>query len=833
MTVLDRPNHPDALLPSSTLNPPRAISTRQILLALVFMNALPLLLLSIILLQEMMVIERKSVRDALMTSVVTMADLVDNEIDTHMAIARTLAESTALKTGDLPAFQQQARRAVEAVPGAWLGVSDISGRLVTSTLMHSEEAPPMRGSPETMARAWKSGTPQISDMFDDPVSKQRNALIEVPVFKGGAPAYSIVMGLMPNRFLALLTGKFGKDATVAIIDREHMFVARIPDHENKVGSLASASWRQAVGQSAKGLVENTTLEGIVSLTAYAPTREGWTVGISYPLAMLDASVGRVFQRMMIIGSVLLALSLLLGYFVARHIGLAMADLATVAEQVGRGEVITPKPLLIREAAAVQNTLSLSAMELARQKTALEASNNTFKKLVENSPFGIYVVDADFRLVLVGAGAQKVFEHIHPLIGRNFAEVLRCVWEEPFASEAIALFRRTLETGDPYRAPPTVKPRKDQGTTESYDWMIERLALPDGRPGVVCHFYDLSERERYETALRESEARFRSTFENAAVGVAHVALDGSIRQHNGRLAQILGYAVEEISSISVRELIHPDDLHVDAELLSELQSGRRENYAVDKRCVRKDGTLIWCGITISLQRDAQGEPQYFIAIVRDITERRAAQNHQRFLLRELAHRSKNQLAVLQAMAGQTARNSRSMDEFLTKFSQRIQGLAVATDVLVAQDWAGAPMNDLVERQLETFAPSRHQFIHEGEPISIDGDAAHAVGLALHELATNAVKYGAWSAPGGTVTVRWRVEQRGSPDAHVVLTWVERGGPPVVAPQQRGFGQIIIERTVAQKLGGSVELVFAPEGLSWALQMPASHVVYRTQTLEDFP
>ncbi len=831
MTALDQPGHSYTSPPSSLPQSPRAISTRQILLALVLLNALPLLLLALIMLQEMTTIERKSVRDTLMTSALTLADLVDNEVDTHLAIAKTLAGSIALETSDFSAFQGQGRRALEAVPGAWLGVSDTSGQLLMSTLTEVGEALPIRGALDAMAKARKSGTPQISNVYDDPVSKQRSVTIEVPVFKAGAPAFSIVIGLMPDRLLKLITGKFGKDATVGIIDREHLFVARIPDHENKLGTRASMSWRDAIAQSPRGFTENTTLEGVVSLTAYAPTREGWTVGISYPIDLLDAPVQRVFQRMMLIGGGLLALSLLLGYLVARHIGLVMADLATVATQVGRGEIITPQATLIREAATVRSALTLSSVELARRKTAMAAATSTFRQLVENSPFGIYVVDADFRLVLVGTGARKVFENIHPLIGRDFAEVLRCVWEEPFASEAIALFRHTLATGEPYHAPQTVKPRKDRATTESYDWKVERLALPDGRHGVVCHFYDLSERERYEAALRASEARFRSTFENAAVGVAHVGLDGSIYQHNARLAQILGYSAEELARMRARDLIYPEDLEEDKELSRELLAGERENYVIDKRCVRKDGTLIWCGITVSVQKDEKGAPQYYIAIIRDITERRAAQDHQRFLLRELAHRSKNQLAVIQAMAGQTARNARSMDEFLTKFSQRIQGLAVATDVLVAQDWAGAPIRDLVERQLETFAPSRDQFIYGGEALSIDGDAAHAIGLALHELATNAVKYGAWSVPGGTVTVNWRVENPRLPDARVVLTWVESGGPLVATPQSRGFGQIVIERMVAQKLDGSVDLDFAPKGLNWTLKMPVTHIVDRMQKIPD--
>lgn len=131
---------------------------------------------------------------------------------------------------------------------------------------------------------------------------------------------------------------------------------------------------------------------------------------------------------------------------------------------------------------------------------------TFRHLVQNSPFGVYVVDSDFRLQLVSAGSQKVFSNVRPLIGRDFAEILRAIWAEPFASEAVDRFRHTLESGEPFHAPDTTERRHDVEATESYDWKIERIKLPDGQYGVVCHFYDLTERQHYEAALDEARQR---------------------------------------------------------------------------------------------------------------------------------------------------------------------------------------------------------------------------------------------------------------------------------------------------------------------------------------
>jgi PAS domain S-box-containing protein len=148
----------------------------------------------------------------------------------------------------------------------------------------------------------------------------------------------------------------------------------------------------------------------------------------------------------------------------------------------------------------------------RAEEQLRRNHEIFFHLVQNSPFGIYVVDSSFRLRLVSAGSQKVFANVRPLIGRDFAEVLRAIWTEPFASEAVSRFRHTLETGEPYHAPDTTELRSDVDHRESYDWKIERITLPDGQYAVVCHFYDLTERQHAEAALRRSEHEARELAE---------------------------------------------------------------------------------------------------------------------------------------------------------------------------------------------------------------------------------------------------------------------------------------------------------------------------------
>jgi len=150
-------------------------------------------------------------------------------------------------------------------------------------------------------------------------------------------------------------------------------------------------------------------------------------------------------------------------------------------------------------------MNIDITERKRTEELLRRNADIFHGLIQNSPFGIFVIDADFKLLQLSRGATQVFEGITPLLGRDFGEVLRTVWPQPFATEAIEHFRATLVTGFPYQSRRTIERRANLDATQSYDWRLERIVLPDDRWGVVCYFYDLSERQRWEEQLRTSEA----------------------------------------------------------------------------------------------------------------------------------------------------------------------------------------------------------------------------------------------------------------------------------------------------------------------------------------
>ncbi len=298
------------------------------------------------------------------------------------------------------------------------------------------------------------------------------------------------------------------------------------------------------------------------------------------------------------------------------------------------------------------------------------------------------------------------------------------------------------------------------------------------------------------------------------------LDGNVTSWNKGAERLFGYTADEMAGKSITRLLPPGHDAEEASILERIRRGERvEHYETVRR--RKDGSAVDILLTVSPMRDAQGKVVGASKIAHDIGERKRADTLLRTVMHELSHRSKNLLSVIQAMAQQTARLSPSVDTFLERFIARVQGLAASQDLLVNQNWSGALLADLVQQQLELFAATG-RFEVSGPPLLVTPDAAQTLGLALHELATNASKYGALSVPRGKVAVQWKLEP-GSGSPRFRMSWRERGGPQVGAPERSGFGRMLIERLTAEKLDATALLTFERDGVVWTLDAAARDVL----------
>jgi len=206
----------------------------------------------------------------------------------------------------------------------------------------------------------------------------------------------------------------------------------------------------------------------------------------------------------------------------------------------------------------------------------------------------------------------------------------------------------------------------------------------------------------------------------------------------------------------------------------------------------------------------------------VTDRTAAEQRQRLLINELNHRVKNTLAAVQSIAAQTVRRAETLGEFHDSFEGRLLALSRAHDVLTRHQWDSADLRDVVTEVMQPFHPGGRLQV-SGPAVRLSPSQALAFAMAIHELATNAVKYGAWSDAAGRVRIDWATARRpGQPD-EVRFTWSEEGGPLVRPPGRQGFGSRLLQQGLARDLGGAVELTFAPEGLRCDIRAPLADVV----------
>ena len=329
--------------------------------------------------------------------------------------------------------------------------------------------------------------------------------------------------------------------------------------------------------------------------------------------------------------------------------------------------------------------------------------------------------------------------------------------------------------------------------------------------------DISGRKAAETALRESEARLAATYNHAMVGIAEIDRTGRFLRANDQFCLMTGYGLEELRSKTFFDITHAADLAKDRELFDEQWSGARQDYTIEKRYIRRDGRVIWVDLAASIVRNEDGSDAYGVRILRDITDKVNAVEQQRLLLNELNHRVKNTLTVVQGLAHQTFKGGAVPAELLRSFEGRLAALASAHNLLMKHTWEATPMSDAVEAALGPFQTQEGRISLGGPAVLLTPSATVTLTLAMHELATNAAKYGALSTDSGKVKVDWIVENE-----TLAVVWRELDGPSVAKPERTGFGTRLLERGVARDLDGVVTIDFCPTGVVCTISAPLVHV-----------
>ncbi|MBW8813015.1 MAG: PAS domain-containing protein [Caulobacterales bacterium] len=438
------------------------------------------------------------------------------------------------------------------------------------------------------------------------------------------------------------------------------------------------------------------------------------------------------------------------------------------------------------------------------------------RMVNNAPWGVLVINRNGRLEFANAALQRWLKLPAPAVEASQADAV--------APALLAVLQAPLAAAFAGQAHEAEFSLRDVGG-ELRDVRVTVMPRGSGAAGVTgaaVSVYDVTETQALDRSVRENEARLRQI--NAVTPSANYIFDfetGAAAWVGGRTDAVYDHSIEELTQGGpefIRALIHPDDLAKIPARLAELAARPDGDVVEFELRVRwRNGVYRWIlDRAVVFERDGSGRILKTLSAAIDIDERKRAEERRSLLINELNHRVKNTLAAVQSIARQTLRSDRPADQTLELFNARLVALSAAHNILTRENWEGAGLREIVAGALSPFEAQGRIFV-EGPDVRLSAHAAVALAMALHELATNAVKYGALSADAGEVRLAWRVGRAGG-SGRLELEWREQGGPPVQAPRLRGFGSRLLTQGLPAELDGVAELEFAPQGVVCRISAP---------------
>jgi PAS domain S-box-containing protein len=471
-------------------------------------------------------------------------------------------------------------------------------------------------------------------------------------------------------------------------------------------------------------------------------------------------------------------------------------------------------MTLRELETVQRELETRVVDRTRELS-------TVKARLETALRGAYVhafsQDRELRYTWVYDPAGDGTEG---MVGRTDEEIF-----PPGEREAIVTVkRRVLETGEAETCELTAVNPHERAL---YAVHLEPARALDGQiDGLTGAAIDISRLRSLESEQHRLADELRTALQRYEIALRGSHMTLFTQDRDLRFTSIsnplFGRDVAEIVGRTDEEILPAESLaQFGALARNALATGKAQGGEVSV----KAGDTRWYELHVEPLPDAGGTITGVACALFDITERKTGESHLRLLMRELTHRSKNLLAVIQAMARQTARHSGSIEAFLEAFGARLQALATSHDLLVQEGWYGASLGDLTRRQLSKYLDGAAKRVSvDGPAVHLKPAAAQSYGLALHELAMNAERYGALSVPTGRVEVEWHMTPADeSGEEGVEILWAEKDGPDVAAPASRGFGTLVVEKNLARALDAEVVLSFDPGGVRCRMVIPGSHLL----------
>lgn len=738
---------------------------------------------------------------------------VDAHLNKYIAISADLLNSPALLADNLNVFEEKARQTLTGISDAWVQVADGDGQLLLNT---SDQAvyPLARRPPSALAaqqHAVELGAVIVTGVRPRPTMNDWIATIEAPVFRDGKLFRVLIIAMKLTAYLNLLSAQDMPSAWLAgIVDEDGRFVARVPDNDNRVGQLASEGWRDI--QHQEGVFEFTSLEGDEVVHGNALSDEsGWAVGIAIKKSELWASAWQTVKWAVIFGGSISLLSLLLATVVARTITMPINSLRDNALTLVKGATphfIPGTP----EIAELWGALQRAFEDRDRTEAELQQLSGRMTAIISSSNDAILSKTFDGIITSWNESAERMFGYAaHEMVGQSIRRLIPPDRQQE-EDDIIARLRK----GERVENFETLRMDRD-GKLIDVSVSISPIIDASGKLlGASKFVRDISDRKAREKRLQESERRLSQIINNINAFAGLLDINGNILEVNTQALATAGVPRETIIGTPMAQAPwwshSPEVGQRMREIIAQCLAGK--TIRCDLPYMTGAGEKRWVDFQAAPIREMDGHITAVLPSGVDITERKRSEEQVRLLLYEINHRAKNMLSLVLAIARQTATSSPG--DFVTRFSERIQALAANQDLLVENHWRGIDIQPLVRAQLAHFNDLVGARIAvKGPNLRLTPAAAQSIGMALHELATNASKYGALSNAQGHIDIAWKLDS-----GQFAISWREQGGPPVAQPRRRGFGNIVLTTLAQSSVSGVVVLDYAPTGLIWQLTCLAS-------------
>jgi len=489
-----------------------------------------------------------------------------------------------------------------------------------------------------------------------------------------------------------------------------------------------------------------------------------------------------------------------------------------------GELATASPLIIAIGLLVAAGLALVSARLIASQAQLKDNEERLRAVAEHVPGVIYSYDSSPGkprvLIYLGPGLDLILgPESAARVAKNFDLLFELLHPDDRAGVSVAANRGAKEGGT---VDCEARLRTDDG---SYRW-VRSLSrpMPVDRERTRWHIVliDITEHRRTVNALRESEERYRILVESSPVGVL-IHRNETLQFVNPSAARLLGYdRPDDLVGRSLYDCVpveHHDVVRGRIARLDGLTSPARYD---DERLRRRDGSELNVEIIANTIQFGGSAARQILFL--DMTEQRQVEKRQRLLMQELDHRVKNNLASVLALLDQTAATTRDIDEFRSKFTARIKAMARTHEMLARAKWSGVDLADIIRLSIAPYiVEQNHRVQLDGSSLTIRPRPALPIGLALHELATNAIRHGSLSTPDGRIGISWARE-----NGRISLRWTETGGPGVNSPEDFGTGLRLVRGLIEFELGGAVDFDFNSTGLACTLSIEAATLTGESQT-----